>query len=217
MFEHIISIIAPHHCLSCNKEGLLICYDCQFKLPENTLCYNCRRVTPRNNVCTACKELTYLDGLYAKTFHEAIAKDLVHKYKFERAKSASETIAMAIAQLNVPPTDWITYLPTASSRVRMRGYDQARLVARVYARGRKLPYDSLLRRRGQLRQLGKSGAERRQQLRGSFYVPRPQLVEGKTIILIDDVITTGSSINEAAVVLKKAGAKKIYALVFAMA
>lgn len=218
MFEQIISILAPHHCLSCNKEGLLLCYECQNKIPTPKLCYRCKSETAYGNACQVCLSNTYFTQLYTRTEYKGVQKQLVHTYKFKRAKAAHLSIALALQKIKLPSDiDWVTHLPTATSRVRMRGYDQAQLVARRYARDNALPYASLLARDGQQRQLGQKAQQRSVQLQGSFHVRYKQLVQNRTILLFDDVITTGASVNEAAKVLKTAGAAKIYGLVFAMA
>ncbi len=109
----------------------------------------------------------------------------------------------------------VVYIPTANRRVRERGYDQAQLIAREFAHRRRLPCQALLRRHGATRQLGASRQQRQQQLQTAFYCPYPQKVVGRSIILIDDVLTTGATIEAASRVLCQAGATNVTALLFA--
>ncbi|HSD56457.1 MAG TPA: phosphoribosyltransferase family protein [Candidatus Saccharimonadales bacterium] len=111
----------------------------------------------------------------------------------------------------------VSHLPTATSRIRMRGYDQASLVAKRVAQEMSLHHTPLLRRLGHQRQVGKRRSDRLQQMKNAYYVTHPQVVQGKSILLIDDVVTTGSSIESAAGALKQAGASHVFALVFALA
>ena len=108
-------------------------------------------------------------------------------------------------------------IPTATSRRRQRGYDQSVLLARHIARLTRLPYADCLVRLGQAHQVGSTRAQRLMQLQQAFRVRRSLLVKGRHIVLIDDVITTGASIEAAAAVLYEAGARSVWALAFAQA
>jgi ComF family protein len=114
----------------------------------------------------------------------------------------------------MPPATVVTHVPTATSRVRRRGYDQAELLARQLAQDLKLPYASLLIRDGQSRQVGATRQARLAQLTHAFRIPKhfPQNV---SILLVDDVVTTGATIETAARILRAAGAKSVSAAVFA--
>jgi ComF family protein len=115
----------------------------------------------------------------------------------------------------LPQKTVITHLPTASSRIRLRGYDQAQLIAKRLAKSRGLEYQDLLRRSGRSRQVGSSKKDRFKQLSGAFSAKQPRKIKGKHILLVDDVLTTGASIESAARELKACGAKRIEAAVFA--
>jgi ComF family protein len=111
----------------------------------------------------------------------------------------------------------LVHVPTAAVRVRQRGYDQAELLTRELSRLTGLPQRYLLARSGSSRQVGASRAERVLHLSDAFRVRRPELVAGKRILLVDDVLTTGATIEAAARTLKKAGAARVDAIVFAQA
>ena len=106
-------------------------------------------------------------------------------------------------------------LPTATSRVRQRGFGHSELLAKTIAANLKLEYSSGLRRLGQSRQLGARREDRLIQLANSFAVKNPKRVAGRKILLVDDVLTTGGSLISAAKTLKAAGTQQVTALVFA--
>lgn len=109
----------------------------------------------------------------------------------------------------------IVPVPTATSRVRQRGYDQATVLARRLARKQRLPYARLLARLGQAHQVGAGRAERVSHLKDAFRAIRVAHIQGAHILLIDDVCTTGATLESAARTLRAAGAKRVDALVFA--
>ena len=96
--------------------------------------------------------------------------------------------------------------------MRERGFDQAFLLARQVADVLHAPLESALLRRvtATFAQATKTKFERAQNIKGAFEVNRPDAVEGKKVLLVDDVFTTGETANEAAKILKKAGAQKVY-------
>ncbi|HSX08469.1 MAG TPA: phosphoribosyltransferase family protein [Candidatus Saccharimonadales bacterium] len=160
-----------------------------------------------------------LYSVRARTVYDGTAKALVAKLKFERARAAARDIAYALPE---PPAYeghelLIVHVPTATSRIRERGYDQAQLIARRYAKIHAMAYMPALARMGQQRQLGGSGVQRRHQLESAFRVVRPAAIAGKHIILVDDVVTTGATLAAAAAALKAAGARRVEAVTFARA
>ena len=219
IINHFLSIIAPHECLSCRLEGSLLCRVCQIDscppLPER--CYRCHRLSPDSRVCQACRRHSKLRYVWVRTAYAGLAKDLVHAFKFERAQDAARPIAeLTVTALPYIGHDTIvTFVPTASTRYRQRGYDQAALLAQELAKQLQLTYMPLLRRTGQSRQVGAKRAERLEQLRGAYHVKNPRVVMNRAILLIDDITTTGATLETAAAALKAAGAKSVCAAVFA--
>lgn len=194
-------------CINCSR-GLRL-------IPSR--CFRCRKLTEGFQVCVQCRKTSKLYSVQPVTTYEGVAKDLIGRLKFYGAQSAAIEIAALFPQDDLPSDAYIVPVPTATSRVRQRGYDQAKLIARALARSSNLPYLDCLARSGQSHQVGARRAERLKQLKNAYRIKGHVDLANKNIILIDDVLTTGSTLNAAAVYLKQAGAKRVYARVFAQA
>lgn len=106
----------------------------------------------------------------------------------------------------------VSPVPLHFNKMKERGFDQAFLIARQVARTLRLPLEGGLLRRVKATdpQATMTRAERARNIKGAFEVNRPELIAGKNILLVDDVFTTGATVNEAAKTLKKNGAGKVY-------
>ncbi|HET8671628.1 MAG TPA: phosphoribosyltransferase family protein [Candidatus Saccharimonadales bacterium] len=201
MIEQIISLIAPHSCISCHTEGPLLCPTCQLLLPV-----------------TESTPWVYGGQISAATPYTGFAKEMVHRLKFERAKDAARTMAAIMAKrMSIAPDAVVTHVPTATSRARVRGYDQASLLARQLAYTTGLRYIPLLERIGQQRQVGHTKQERQMLAEGIFRVINADAAKDRPILLVDDVLTTGSTLRSAAETLAQSGVSGISAAVFAKA
>lgn len=218
--ERLISIVAPHECIACGYEGSLLCTNCIELLgplpPEK--CFSCQKISSNNKTCKNCRQKSKLGHVWIRTEYKDEAKELIHLLKFERAKASQEIIAAAMVEILPKRTSTIIVpIPTASSRKRQRGYDQSVLIAKRISTITSLPLERFISRIGQSRQVGSLKTERLLQLRDAFLVNKPEQIKGAHIILIDDVMTTGATLEAAATVLRNAGAKQVDALVFARA
>lgn len=219
LVDAILSLLAPHDCLLCEAEGTLLCDRCsELELaPLPSRCYRCKSISKDFSVCDKCRKQTSLRHVWVRTLYTDTAKLPLLAYKFERARSAHVPIARAMRSVLplLPEDTLVISVPSTTSRIRERGYDHAKLLARDVAARSGLIQDSPVVRLGQAHQFGASRQVRLRQLQDAFLVTSPNSVKGKRILLIDDVVTTGATLEALAKVLKRAGAQQIDALVFA--
>lgn len=219
LFEHIISLIAPHRCIACNKEGTLLCDLCmQRQKLAAQRCFICQHPSAEGKTCMQCAAATSIGQVRSSVAYQGSVKDLLWRLKAERANAAAQIMGYYCSRLVVPgKRQLITYIPTAPIRVRQRGYDQAKLIARAVAQYSNTPMVPLLARVSSQRQVGADRQERRNQLSGAFRLRNGFAAQNQNIIIIDDVITTGSSIREAGKILATAQPASISAITFAQA
>lgn len=217
--DYLLSYVAPHACVACGIEGTLLCEWCELDafMPVPGRCFRCKRLSADSATCSTCIRQIPLKNVWVRTEYDGIPKQLLHRFKFERAVAAVGQIARATAETlpYLPATTLIIPVPTATSRVRQRGYDHAVLIAKEIAKQTGLPYQEPVVRLTQTRQVGAGRKLRLSQLEAAFFVTQPQMVRRKDILLIDDVVTTGATLQAVARALKQAGAKSVRAAVFA--
>lgn len=218
MFDKIIAQFAPHNCIVCGLEGSAVCELCidVVSEPKISSCHLCNALTPDFKTCDTCRRKTKLTQAYIASYYGGYVKQLLWMLKYQRSRETVQPLAYlidsALPRLDV---DLITWVPSSTTRYRMRGYNPAELLARQLARSRDLQYCSTLGRIGQSRQVGTSREERKHQLRGSLYPLSGAVIAGKKILIVDDVITTGATLGECAAVLKNAGASNAISVVVA--
>ena len=218
LLDSLVATFAPHDCLGCGTEGALLCADCRLlfgQIPER--CYRCKKISSGNKTCTNCRSSSSLHTVNAVTVYEFVAKELVWRLKFQGAQAAAYEIAELMTAYSSQGDALFVHVPTATSRIRQRGYDQAQLIAKELSRLTRIPCRALLARSGQHHQVGASREQRITQLKTAFRVTQPSALQGAHVILIDDVLTTGATLEAAAKTLKAAGVKRVDALVFAQA
>lgn len=194
MLLRLAKILAPPECVGCNEEGQI-------------LCAKCRQIVVKYTIKNS-------KNIMAVTEFNEIGRELIHAYKFQRQRDAAHTIAALIVQsLLHQGFTAITSTPTAPVRVRQRGFDHAALLAQCVAVNLKLPYRPLLFRRSSVRQVGQHRQARFRQAE-NLYGAHPA-ARGQHILLIDDVITTGATIEACSKALKNAMAASVEVAVLA--
>lgn len=219
IIENAISLVAPHRCIICGFAGELICSACRGSAIEYvpSRCYRCHSLTRQSTVCRSCRSSVPIGHVWVAVQYDKAAKELLRRLKFERAKDGAATAAKIIHDIlpELPPEIIVCHIPTANNRIRSRGYDQSELIAKSLCGQRNWDRGILLQRLGKSRQVGAGRKERFRHLEKALKIKTTTDLGGKHILLIDDVTTTGATLETAAKVLKAAGAEKVDAAVFA--
>ncbi|WP_251545302.1 ComF family protein [Pumilibacter intestinalis] len=225
--ELIKEIIYPSgiKCIVCGCEldktvRNCVCDKC--KLPLITeYCTVCgRAVPPQNAVCDNCKQREYPFSAARSSFeYNGGAAKLVHRLKYRDARYLAPYMAEYMADTyysaNWKP-DIITSVPVHKSRRRTRGYNQSELLACELAKRIGIESEVLLAKTVKTKDLvGQSRAEREETVKDSFALSEKADVKAKSVLLIDDVFTTGSTAAECSRVLIKNGAAEVFVLTFA--
>jgi ComF family protein len=223
IWETAIGIIAPPECVGCGAEDSALCADCSSKLITEfgERCFRCSSLSPNCRTCASCRHTGAPAHVYVVTDYDDAARDLLRLYKFGHQRAAAAPIAKTMASIFLKyrgerhQHHLVVPVPTATVRIRQRGFGHSELLAKKIARELKMDRACTLRRYGQVRQLGARREDRLRQLKGSFEVKQPRLVQGRYVLLIDDVVTTGGTLIATAETLRAAGARQVDALLFA--
>lgn len=225
----LLDVILPPICHIChafipNAGELHICPACRERLPlvSSPLCPVCGisfTGTGGDHCCGAClTHPPHFDTARSHFLYEGAIRDLIHSFKYNKQTHLRYPLALlALEGVNSFLTDHNPHLivpvPLHRSRLRQRGFNQAVLLGSVLSKKLSIPMlpDVLSKIRPTEPQLKLSAAERRINVKGAFTVKTANAVAGKRILLLDDVMTTGSTMNECAKELKKAGAEAVIA------
>ena len=203
VLHYIIHLILPPICPCCKREGRILCEKCyqlvQFNLqPVHT-----------NLVCSE-----HLDEVKTLAIYQPPVSNLIRELKYHRVKLVAKQLAeLLFLHLSLPTADLITGAPISRKRLSQRGFNQAQLIADRLAELARLPSPEIITKHKDTKKQARSSFEERQaNLTDSLLVEASQqpLIRRKSILLIDDVISTGATLNECARVLKKAGAKQVF-------
>ena len=165
--------------------------------------------------------LIHLNSCHVVCEYTGGLKRLIHDMKFRQEKRYAIylrwLIKEHISMEKFPHIDYVVPIPLHGERLQERGYNQAEAIFKDWALEKKLPWrvDILERTRYTIPQWELNIIERKQNITGAFVVGRPEMVQNKHIIIVDDIITTGITLDECAKVLKKAGAASVHGLTVA--
>lgn len=176
-----------------------------------------------DHVCGECLEVRpHYSFARAALVYEGIIHDAIHRFKYGRNLTCGRVLADLLADFDFPDMDWSVFdlilpVPLHIRRLRERGFNQSLILARALGKkhGVDVDFSLLKRRKLTLTQTGLDKKEREKNIKGAFVVSHPERLRGKNIILVDDVYTTGATINECAKTLKKAGSAQVAVITLA--
>ena len=217
----MLNLLLPISCAVCRTEGRFLCADCEPRLPrlERPYCTRCsdRGREPLCDWCAATPPT--VNGIRAPYVFEGAVRDLVHDLKYRNLRASAAELARLMADClrrNELSPDVLVPVPLHRSAERQRGYNQSKLLCKEMAKLTQIPMRAgLLRReRDTPPQVSmESHDKRRHNMVGAFECDTD--VKGLAVLVIDDVVTTGSTMSACADALKKAGASSVWGLALA--
>jgi ComF family protein len=229
----VFTVLFPSDCRLCgapltNISRLPVCSDCisAMKPISGATCEGCgesigiSRTEGQNQLCSTCQESRpHFARAAAFGAYDRELRELIHLFKYERVEPAARVLgsmlAQAIHKLDLTAgTVLVVPVPLHRSKRRDRGFNQAELIARAALKQKDLQGefapDVLERVRSTISQIGLTRPQRAENIRGAFRVKHLTKVAGRRVLLVDDVLTTGTTANECARILLKAGAEKVW-------
>ncbi|MDP3724538.1 MAG: ComF family protein [bacterium] len=223
----IFDLLFPRRCVGCSSWGMVLCAHCRESFRETTrICPACERPSIDGMTHPGCRKSTGIDGLVAAVVYQDAVRAVVHAMKYKWVTMLAPIVsqemlrrmhAHPLEKLLVSKKGVLIPIPLHKSRERARGFNQSEIIARHLGQllALQVESDMLTRVQATPPQVARSGKERRAAMHGAFAVPHPDRCKGKTVLLVDDVWTTGSTMREAGRVLKRSGALEVIGLVFA--
>lgn len=228
----LLDVLFPKKCVGCNKEGSFLCQDCIGNIMQTDLvCPNCDRLAMGGQTHPICKDKFSLNGLWSLGVYLSPLKQAIQTLKYKRVQELAEILT------NITIEYWAKYQPFVLDQIKKsngegwavvpiplhwwkrndRGFNQSNLIGQLLSKRLGLDYSEALKRTRYTKpQVKLKGSQRRQNIKNAFEITKPYTLNPNPyILLIDDVWTTGSTMRECCYILKKAGAKKVWAITLA--
>lgn len=216
LYQQIKRLLFPDRCPYCEKViGFMPdCPDCAGAL--SALCL------PLQNIAQEYNGISMLEQAAACYYYADPIKEAIHRLKFEKEKDKVEPFAKKMAQrvqdqYSTVSFDLAVFVPASKVKLQKRGYNVAQLLAAEICQILAIPLENgiLVKEYETLLQHQLSAAKRRTNLIGAFSVVNKKALNGKTVLLVDDIFTTGATAQECAKMLRLAGADKVFCIAFA--
>ncbi|MBD3282276.1 MAG: hypothetical protein GF387_01575 [Candidatus Portnoybacteria bacterium] len=220
--EFVLDLFFPKKCLKCNRPDIYLCPACfnKIEVKKEKTCFLCKKTNQENNICQKCKSKTKIDKVIIATQYKQV-EDLIKKFKYQYIKELYKPLALLILKaikqnkLQIPKNTIIVPIPIHKRKLKQRGFNQSELMAKELSKRINIPIKTNMLKRVKTsvpQAKTKTKKERERNIKNSF---KAKNVKNKNIILVDDVITTGSTIIEATKKLKNEKANKIIVLAIA--
>ncbi len=237
----ILDFIFPKHCVSCKKLGSYLCENCFSYLSFNvkSLCLVCNKPTFNGLTHPYCVTKYSIDGCFSALPYNKTAQKLIYNFKYKPYLTDLKSVLVDLFYDSLIQNEdfnkelekggWIFVpIPLFSSKLRKRGYNQAEIMAKELSKKFNLKTIDILKRvRDTKTQVGHSNIERKLNIKGAFELNNQKSIiknhpstssgfrKNCSIFLVDDVVTTGSTLLEASKILKRNGVKRVIGLTLA--
>jgi len=221
--EVALDLLFPQWCLGCGREGAYICASCLCRLPRmiGPFCPVCSSPQASGLICPACtSQRPEIDGIRSPFRFDGIMRQAIHQLKYRNLRAIARLLARLLNEYltaNPIPGQVLVPVPLHQKRLRQRGYNQSQLLAQELGRLAELPVvtDCLLRQRPAPPQAETTTvAQRRANVAQAFACLNDRLRD-KQVLLIDDVATSGATLDACAAALKATGASSVWGLTLA--
>jgi len=221
--QKTLDFLFPPHCVSCGKGGVFLCRKCRNKLIylQPPLCTRCSKPIRIGTICPKCQAQNLdIDGIYSIFKYGGAIRQAVIQFKYENTKVLADPLSyfmMEYLKKHQLSFDLIIPVPIHKLRLRERGYNQSSLLAQRLSRITRIPVaEGVLIRTKHTPSQAKSDNvdQRRKNIKNAFKCVSHD-ISGKRILLIDDVCTSGATLNSCATSLKSAGAASVWGLTLA--
>ena len=218
-----LDFLFPQRCIGCGKEGDFICSSCHHSLPRvmPPLCPRCGRPQPSGILCSSCVSWqAEIDGIRSPFRFDGVMRQAIYQLKYRNLRVLAGPLTRLLNDYlitNPVPGDVLVPVPLHRKRLRERGYNQSSLLAKELGKLANLPVvdDCLIRQRHASPQARTSTVEDRKSNVADAFTCRDHRLRDKQVLLIDDVSTSGATLDACATALKAAGATSVWGLTLA--
>jgi ComF family protein len=218
-----LDLLFPKYCVGCGKDGSFICRHCQQSLKRITapICPRCGRPQPDGTLCHDCRDWrAAIDGIRSPFRFEGVIREAIHQLKYGNLRALAPVLAGLLyvyLKDNPIPVEVFVPVPMHQKRLRERGYNQSTLLARELAKLTGLPVgdDCLVRQRHTPPQARTASVQERKSNIADAFACGDSAPQGRQVLLIDDVATSGTTLDACAAALKAVGAVSAWGLTVA--
>ena len=210
----LLDLLFPPKCPFCHRV---------LERPRDPLCPVCQEILPWLEGKAGERAIEFADGCYSPLAYRDKVPEAVHRYKFHRVRALGRPFGALMSQCLGDrlsgPADLVCWAPLSRQRLRERGFDQAELMAREVGRRLSVPVGQVLEKARNTRPQSELEDEsaRQANARGAYVLLPGAALTGKRVVLVDDVVTSGSTLSECAALLRQAGAAEVWCLTLAQA
>lgn len=211
IFDYILSLIYPPKCVFC---GTVI--------DKSDICEECEKALPFTKGDSIYQKFPFVDKCISPLYYKDYVRRAVLRFKFAGCSCYSRRLGGIMSEcaennLDCGSIDMVSCIPLSRKRMHDRGYNQAELLAKEISKKVGVEYLPTLKkiRHNTAQSTIKDSKQRAANVIGAYRVIDAEEVKGKYILLVDDVVTTGSTVSECARILKKSGAKAVYCVTLA--